>query len=166
MRNTLVAGAVGVVAVFAGVVYFARDRTPSAPDVTPPLAGEAPNSAPAAEPAKPVIAPQPASRSTAASRPAPADPRLAALMVSPHDDLIEFFAAPDGKVIKEVDNDPNSAGYRMPLREYTYAGDKVVRLVTYKYLGAQTQIIEANVTYKADGSVDQYEESTRYEPEK
>lgn len=162
MRKTLIGGAVAVVAVFAGVVYFARDRTPPAPDATPPQAAEAP--APA--PATPVTAPPPAARSSAASRPAPADPRLAALMVSPHDDLIEFFAAADGKVIKEVDNDPNSAGYRMPLREYTYAGDKVVRLVSYKYLGNQTQIVEANVTYKADGRVDKYEESTRYEPEK
>jgi hypothetical protein len=162
MKKTLVAGAVAVVAVFAGVVYFAGDRPPQTKDATPPPAGEPP----AAEPAKPVTAPPPASRSSAASRPAPSDPRLAALMVSPHDDLIEFFAAADGKVIKEVDNDPSSAGYRMPLREYTYAGDKVVRLVSYKYLGGQTQIIEANVTYKADGSVDQYEESTRYESDK
>jgi hypothetical protein len=163
MRKTLVAGAVGVVAVFAGVVYFASDRAPQTKDTAPPPVV----AAPAAEPAKPATSPpQPASRSNAASRPVPADPRLAALMVSPHDDLIEFFAAPDGKVIKEVDNDANSASYRMALREYTYAGDKVVRLVSYKYLGGQTQIIEANVTNKADGSVDQYQESTRYEPGK
>jgi hypothetical protein len=163
MRKTQLAGVVAVIAVFGGVVYFASDRTPQPKDAAPPPAVDVP----AAEPAKPAVtSPLPASRSNAASRPVPADPRLAALMVSPHDDLIEFFAAPDGKVIKEVDNDPNSASYRMALREYTYAGDKVVRLVSYKHLGGQTQIIEANVTYKADGSVDQYEESTRYEPGK
>jgi hypothetical protein len=84
-------------------------------------------------------------------------------MVSPHDDLIEFFADANGKVIREIDNDPNSAGYRKPLREYTYAGDRVIRLVAYKYLGNQVQVIQADVVYKPDGSIDQYHETTRYE---
>jgi hypothetical protein len=91
------------------------------------------------------------------------DPRLAALMVSPDNALIEFIPDDTGKVIKEIDNDPNSGGYRKPLREYMYAGDRVVGLVSYKYLGDQVQIVKAAVSYKPDGSVDQYQESTSYE---
>ena len=84
-------------------------------------------------------------------------------MVSPPNALIEFIAGADGKVIKEIDNDPSSAGYTKPLREYTYAGDKIIRLVSYKYLGNQVQIVTADVVYKPDGSVDKYRESTNYE---
>ena len=86
-------------------------------------------------------------------------------MVSPDNALIEFVPDDNGKVIKEIDNDPNSAGYRKPLREYTYAGERVVGLVSYKYLGDQVQIVKAAVSYKPDGSVDQYQESTSYEPD-
>ena len=69
-------------------------------------------------------------------------------------------------VIKEIDKDPNSPGFGKPLREYTYAGKQVIRLVTYHYLGNQLQVVTADVVYKADGSVDQFHESTRYEEEK
>ena len=157
MRKTLVAGAVAVVAVFAGVMYFARD--PAQPSPT----DQRPAAAAPAEAVKPATAPPPVSRSAAAKRPVPSDPRLAALMVSPDNGLIEFFPDADGRVIKEIDNDPASAGYRKPLREYTYAGDKVIRLVVYKYLGNQVQTIKADIVYKPDGSVDQYQESTSYE---
>ena len=54
----------------------------------------------------------------------PRDPRLAALMVSPENALVEFVPGDHGQVIKEIDKDPNSPGYRKPLREYTYAGDR------------------------------------------
>jgi len=147
-----------VVAVFAGVVYFAggfREHAPAKP---------ARDERPKVEAAKPVPGPPPpVARSEKASRPAVRDPRLAALMVSPDNALIEFFTDPEGRVIREIDNDPASQGYRQPLRDYTYAGDKVIRLVTYRHLGNQVQIITADVTYKADGSVDQFKESTRYE---
>jgi hypothetical protein len=60
------------------------------------------------------------------SKTAPVDPRLAALKISPDNGLIEFVRRADGKVIKEVDTDPNSLGFQKPLREYTYAGDTVL----------------------------------------
>ena len=163
MNRTLVAGGIAVVAVFAGIVYFAREPAPPAQSTdqraAPAVAQPAPD-----EGMKPQGAKLPVTRSSAAARPVTTDPRLAALMVSPNDDLIEFVAGADGKVFKEIDNDPNSIGYRKPLREYTYAGNQVIRLVAYKYLGDQIQIIKADVVYKPDGSIDKFQESTSYEP--
>jgi hypothetical protein len=98
-----------------------------------------------------------------ASKPMPADPRLAALMVSPPNDLIEFVVGSDGKVIKEIDKDPSSLGFQKPLREYTYSGDNVTGLTSYQYLGDHVQITKTMVSYKPDGSVDQYLESTSYD---
>lgn len=155
MKKSFVAGAVAVVAVFAGVIYFAREPAPQTPAKTAP-----------AEAQKPAVPPPPvpASRSTPpASRPKPADPRLAALVATPGNALIEYFSDPEGRVIREIDNDPNSAGYRKPLREYSYAGNQVIRLVSYHYLGSQVQIVTADVTYKPDGSVDQFHEKTEYQ---
>jgi len=157
MNKSLVLGAIAVVAVFAGVIWWKREPAQQAasPAVAEPAPGEPPR------PARPE--PTAVSRSTAGSRPVPSDPRLASLMVSPENALIEFFSDPQGRVIREIDNDPNSAGYRKPLREYTYAGDQVIRLVSYRYLGDQVQVVTADVTYRPDGSVDQFHESTRYE---
>ena len=95
--------------------------------------------------------------------PATADPRLAILAVSPDNGLIEFVKAPDGKVIQEIDKDPNSPSFRKPLREYSYSGDQVVALTAYKYLGGQVQIIRTMVSYKPDGSVGQIKETTTYD---
>ena len=164
MTKMWVAGGVAVVAVFAGVLYFARNPAPQGEGADKPSAEKA---APA-NAAKPVVAPAAVSRSDKPTRPVNTDPRLAALMVSPDrgDGLIEFFADAEGRVISEIDNDPNSRRYRKALREYTYAGDKVIRLVAYKDLGTQVQVITANVVYKPDGSVDRYDEQTRYEPGK
>ena len=162
MRKSFVAGAFAVVAVFAGVVYFAREPalvTPPA-DATAKAAAAAPKAQPAEIPGQRA----PVSRSTPPpSRPKPADPRLAKLMSTPGNPQIEYFSDPEGRVIKEVDNDPNSAGFRRPLREYSYAGNQVIRLVSYQYLGTQVQVTTADVTYKPDGSVDQVHESTRYD---
>ena len=158
MNRTLIAGAIAAVAVFAGVVYFAggdRNQVPVKAEAEKRPAVEAPMSA--------ARVPPPVARSEKASRPAVRDPRLAALMVSPQDALIDFYVDPDGRVIREIDNDPASQGYRKPLRDYTYAGDKVIRLVAYHYLGSQVQVVTADVTYKPDGSVDQFNESTRYQ---
>jgi hypothetical protein len=161
--KTLVAGGIAVVAVFAGVIYFARDPAPK----TPATGEQSADDGARAEAVMPAASSQPpVTRSANASRPVPADPRLAALMVSPDNGLIEFFADSDGRVIKEIDNDPNSAGFRKPLREYTYAGNRIIRLVAYRYLGAQVQIVKADVTYKPDGSVGMYQESTSYEGQK
>lgn len=84
-------------------------------------------------------------------------------MVSPDNGLIDFVAGPDGKVIKEIDKDPNSAGFRKPLREYTYSGGKVIGLTSYRYFGDHVQITKTAVSYKPDGTVDQYVESTGYD---
>jgi hypothetical protein len=159
MNRTIVTGVVAVVAVFAGVIYFARDSAESPTEVAPSEAESA-----LAEARKSAAStPLPVTRSDKAARPVPSDPRLAALMVSPDNALIEFIADPEGRVIREIDNDPNSPGYRKSLREYTYAGNQVIRLVSYRYLGGQVQIVSADVVYKPDGSVDQYNESTRYD---
>jgi hypothetical protein len=99
-------------------------------------------------------------RSDPTGRPVPADPRLAALMVSPANDLIAFVKGADGRVIQEVDQDPGSPSFRKPLREYTYAGDKVVGVTNYRYLGGQTEVARTAVSYKPDGSVDEFREST------
>jgi hypothetical protein len=160
VRNTHVVGGIAVVAVFAGVLYLARDPAQQAPAATHPAEKKG---APA-EAVKPAAsAPLPVSRSATPHRPVTSDPRLAALMVSPDNGLIEFVADANGKVIKEIDNDPASPGYRKPLREYSYAGDLVIRLVSYRYLGGQVQTTQADVRYKPDGSVDQYQESTSYD---
>lgn len=159
MNKGLVAGALAVVAVFAGVVYFARDaaKEPAGPiDVAKQAALPAQEVRPTAMPTAP-------RGGAPAQRPAPPDPRLALLMVSPDDSLIEFVADPEGRVIKEVDNDAASPSYRKPLREYTYAGTRVVRLVKYQYGGEQTQIVTADVIYRLDGAVGDYRETTRYE---
>jgi hypothetical protein len=159
MRKKLVAGGIAVVSVFAGVVYFARDPARESANAVLPSEEEG-----RPEAVRPVVEPPlPVSRSGTPPRPVTSDPRLAALMGSPDDALIEFTVGDNGKVIKEIDNDPNSAGYRKPLREYTYAGDKLIALVAYRYLGGQVQIVRAVVTYKPDGSVDQYRESTSYD---
>jgi hypothetical protein len=128
-----------------------------------------PMAVPAKEPAihveevlPPASSSPPATHGTAASRPKAVDPRMAALMVSPQNALIEFFTDPAGRVIKEIDNDPASASFGRPLREYTYAGDKVIRLVKYQYTGDETQTVTADIIYKPDGSIDQYKESTGY----
>lgn len=163
MNRTLVAGAIAVVAVFAGVLYFAGDRGGDAPAEAMPATERPGETAepPATRATEP--APAPATRGNAAGRPKPTDPRLAALMVSPADARIEFFSDPEGRVIKEVDNEPASPSYRKPLREYSYAGNQVIKLVSYRYLGDQVQVVTADVVYKPDGSVDEYREATRYE---
>lgn len=109
--------------------------------------------------------PKPTSRSEvdAMQNPAPADPRLATLQVSPDNGLIEFVAGPEGRVIQEIDNDPNSLGYRKPSREYMYEGDKVVGLVVYRYLGDRVEITRTQVAYNPDGTVDDMRNTTTYE---
>ncbi len=90
------------------------------------------------------------------------DPRLAALAVSPDNGLIEFIHGSDGKVISEIDKDPSSPGFRKPTREYTYSGDQVIALTSYRYLPDHVEISRTSVSYKPDGSIDRYAESTSY----
>ena len=89
----------------------------------------------------------------------PSDPRLAALTISPASDLIEFVPGPDGKIIKEIDQDPSSLGFKKPSREYTYRNGRVVGLTAYRYLSDHIEITKIAVAYKPDGTVDQYMES-------
>ena len=162
MKTSIVAGAIAAVVVFAGVVYLARE--PAAVEGGEAAApADAAKSAEAVAPAAPVAVQPPGAPAPAPLvRPAVTDPRLAALMGDPNDDRVERIAGPDGRVIREIDSDPNSAGYRKPLREFSYAGDKVVAITAYKYFGGQTQVIRVAVTYKPDGSVDRYREETSY----
>ena len=161
MRKSWIASGLALVAVFAGVIYFSRghDETHAA-QVVPEQDRVPPPTAPVPDvPPLKILSPN----ELPARPPVSADPRLRALMVSPDNGLIEFVAGPDGKVLKELDKDPNSPGYRKPLREYIYSGDRVVGLTAYKYLGDQVQVVRTAVSYKPDGSVDQYRESTSYD---
>lgn len=159
MRKEILVGVVAVAAVFAGVLYDAKDAGDA------PAAAASPDEQTIVAEPKPVAneQPTPVARAGTPARPVTSDPRLAALMVSPANALIEFVPDADGRVIKEIDKDPASPGYKKPLREYMYAGDKVVGLTAYKYLGDQVQVVKVTVTYKPDGSVDKYMESTNYD---
>ena len=159
MRKAIIVGAAAV-AVFAGVIYFARNSV----EVSAPAAQSSADKNASADAEKAATStPAAVVPSDPPQRPVSKDPRLAALMVSPDNSLIEFVEDSDGRVIKEIDNDSGSPGYRKPLREYTYAGDQVIALASYKYLGDQVQTTRVLVTYKPDGSVDQYRESTSYD---
>jgi hypothetical protein len=159
MNRSLVTGLVAAVAVFGGTLWFMRD--PADGSKAAPAAN-AREQARAATP--PGIAPPAMSPGSAASRPTSTDPRLAALIGAPSGALVDFLLDAEGRLIKEMDSDPGSPGYRRPLREYTYMGDKVIRLVKYQYNGNETQIITADIVYRPDGSIDQYHQTTSREP--
>jgi hypothetical protein len=156
MKVSFITAGIAAVAVFAGVYWFARDRAPAP-------AAEIPGEAPATPPAdaNPADA-APPSAALPPTRPAVNDARLEALIGPPDDAMVEYRAGPDGRVIQEVDNDPNSPGYRQPLRDYSYVGGQVAAITVYKYLGDQVQVIRATASYKPDGSIDQYNETTEY----
>jgi hypothetical protein len=148
------------VAVFAGTLYLTgKSADQPATTTPPPPAGEAD-----AESVTPATGTRgiasAATSQPGRTSPVPSDPRLAALMVSPDNGLIEFVVGADGKVIAEIDKDPSSPGFRKPLREYTWSGDKVIGLTSYRYLGDHVEIARTAVSYKPDGSVDRYSEST------
>jgi hypothetical protein len=170
VSKSIIAGAIVLAAVIAGAVYLTHDAAdqslatiPSSPDnqaraerATP---GAQDNSvSPGHTASQPGRMEQPGRTD---SKSVPPDPRLAALGVSPDNGLIEFVVASDGKVIAEIDKDPTSLGFRKPLREYTYSGDEVIGLTSYRYYGDHVEIARTAVSYKPDGSVDKYSESTR-----
>jgi hypothetical protein len=164
MSKTIIVGAIAVVAVFAGVAWYASDRGAKAPA----SANDAP--AEAGDPAvhSPTVAAPVAKtpRNDPQGRPVPPDPRLAQLMVTPDNGLIEYKKGADGRVIQEIDKDPNSLGYGKPLRDYVYAGGKVVGVTAYRYQANQVEVIRAAVSYKPDGIVADFRESTTYEAKK
>lgn len=99
----------------------------------------------------------------AGSAPLAADPRLAALQVSPDNDLIKFVVGDNGKVIAEIDQDPASLGFGKATRQYIYMGDKVVALTAYRYMSDHVEITRTLVAYQPAGSVAEIKASTSYE---
>jgi hypothetical protein len=159
--RTVVVGAVALAAAIAGVVWLTGDpvdqhaaaTTPSASDSS---AGAGPVSTPGSQ-----NQPAPASQRADAM---PADPRLAALQVSPDNGSIKFVVGDRGKVIAEIDQDPASLGFGKPSREYIYMGDKVVALTAYRYMSDHVEITRTMVAYQPDGSVAEIKETTSYQP--
>jgi len=175
----VVIGALVIVAFVGGVLFFRHDWSDSRAAVTTPSAAgqgaaegaatagsanEAPrDAAPPVGSAANAAGGSGARAAAAASSQAPSDPRLAALAVSQDNGLIEFVRAPDGKVIAEIDKDPGSPSFRKPLREYLYTGNKVVGLTAYRYFADHVEVNRTSVSYKPDGSVDGFAESTSTE---
>jgi hypothetical protein len=162
MKQAKVIGVIVIGLAIAGGFYVNR-KSSEEPAMSQPAmpAAHAPT-APASRETTPVdnaaSTPTPQTRSAV-----PADPRLDALQVSADNGLIEFMAGPDGRVIMELDKDPNSIGFRKPLREYTYSGDRVVGLVAYQYFSDHVQVTRTAVSYKPDGSVDEYRQTTEHD---
>jgi hypothetical protein len=164
MKPVLV-GALAVGAFIAAIVYLKHD---SAPKESPTTTVQSAPSHEAAR-AEPAASAAPAASGPGKTDPKevpPPDPRLAALAVSPDNGLIEFVRAPDGKVISEIDKDPSSPSFKKPLREYMYSGDRVIGLTAYHYLPDHIEISRTAVSYKPDGSVDRFAESTSFESAK
>lgn len=156
MRKSIIVGAVVLVAVTVGAVYLTGDSTDQRDATTPPAAQK---TTPAAQSA--------GASNTEAPRPAdspPLDPRLVPLQVSPANDLIKFVLGENGKVIAEIDQDPTSASFGKPTREYLYFADKIVALTEYRYSSNQVEVTRTRVSYKPDGSVDEVQQTFENEP--
>jgi hypothetical protein len=143
MSKSIVVGAVVLVAIAVGVAYLTREST-DLPGATTPAAADKKTAAGQA----------PGVAHEAAPAPQPLDPLLAPLQVSPDNRLIKFIVGENGKVIAEIDQDPGSASFGKPMREYLYYGDKVVGLTAYRYAGDRVEVTRTAVSYKPDGSVD------------
>lgn len=167
MSRGVVIVVLAAAAVFGGVWYLSSqsgheaENEPSPADAAAQAAAP-PGSGGAAEAASSPAAPALGAMDSK-GRPVPTDPRLTALMVTPENALIEYVKGPDGRVIQELDNDPNSPRFRKPLREYLYAGANVAGLTTYRNVGGQIEVVKVSVSYKEDGSVDQYRETIGHE---
>lgn len=174
----IVIGALVIAAFVGGVLFFKHDWNGSRSAVTTPSgagrtasdstaaagsANEAAHDASAAAGSAPDAAGSGARVADSSSGPAPSDPRLAAFAVSQDNGLVQFVRAPDGKVIAEIDKDPASLGFGKPSREYLYSGNKVVGLTAYRYFADHVEINRSSVSYKPDGSVDHFAESTSTE---
>lgn len=167
MKNPVVLGALFFGAFVAAVIYLRPDPAPP-PAPAADTASVEQAGTKAVTPAK--ITPRSRTSSGAPPAPRPAgssqalqDPRLAALEVSPENGLTEFVRGNDDRVIAEIDKDPNSLGFGKPMREYTYADGKVVGLTSYSYFPDRVEIRRTAVSYKADGSIDEFEETTSHD---
>ncbi|MGC3980187.1 MAG: hypothetical protein QM808_02915 [Steroidobacteraceae bacterium] len=164
MRKTLIAGAVILVAAAVGITYLGSDsldESPTSPESKASSRTEGKSVVPTAD------VQLNSTSGVPDAKPALNDPRLVALAVSQDNGYIEFVTEPGGKVIKEIDKNPTSLGFKKPLREYLYSGNQVVGLTAYQYFGDHVQVIETKVSYKPDGNINQYAESTSYQyPEK
>jgi hypothetical protein len=166
-RSQIVLGALVVGAFVAGVVYSSHDSSEEAATPTQSASGKMADAGHATSAVTTRDSARIAASASQAGIQAPKtaaplpDPRLDALKVSQDNGLIEFVRAGDGKVISEIDKDPASPSFRKPLREYLYAGDKVVGLTTYRYLSDHVEIGKTVVSYRPDGSVDRFVESMR-----
>jgi hypothetical protein len=168
VKKPIVAGVAALAAVIAAAVLLKNDSpAPGAPPTAASIV-QRPNNEIAATTGQPPVTPGAAAAASGQTdaHPVPADPRLAALAVSPPNDLIEFIRGPDGQVIKEIDKDPASPGFNKPSREYMYSRGKVTGLTAYRYSGDQLEITRTAVSYKPDGSVDELIEQTTYSNEK
>jgi hypothetical protein len=153
IRNGLIGAALALAAIAGGMLYFAGDSTDS------PAAAPAAQSASVDASARSETAPSLRREETRRLRP---DARLAALQVSPDNDLIQFVVGENDKVIAEIDQDPASPGFGKRTREYSYSGDRIVAVTTYRYMKDQVEITRTLVAYAPDGSVEQIRETTSY----
>lgn len=158
-QKKLVLGGIVALSLLGMLVWLLR--APADPPPQNPTGAAATQSPPQSPPATDP-SPAPVERSAPPRQPAATDPRLAALLGAPGDALVEYKTAPDGRVIQEIDRDPNSQGYLKTMREYQYAGERLAVVTVYKYLGTQLQVTRATASYNPDGSVDEYNEITDY----
>lgn len=172
MKKSIVIGVLAIAGFVAAVVYLGHDAASPSKATREPASAPAGRAAGAASAsgASAAAGTQSGAGPSAAGRSdpnaAPPDPRLAVLAISQDNGLIQFVRLPDGRVITEIDKDPASPSYGRTLREYLYAGDKVVGLTAYRYLGDHTEINKTMVAYKPDGSVDRFAQSTSIESPK
>jgi hypothetical protein len=167
VKNPFILGGLFVGAFVAAVIYFKPEPSSHTASPTQTVSNEGAD----AEPARPAgdglrgrsSGGTPSGPRDARSSQAAPDPRLAALEVSPDNGLIEFVRGSDGKVIAEIDKDPSSPGFQKPLREYLYSDGRVVGVTSYRYFPDHVEVSRTAVSYKPDGSVDEYSESTSFD---
>lgn len=161
MNKTTLYGAIAL-GVIAGALYLNSAKRSAEAPVSAPQADVASGARSTTLPSSTAAQADAIGQPLRAESTPPADPRLLALAVSPPNDLIEFVVGDNGKVIAELDKDPASISFKKPLREYTYAGDRVIGLTAYRYLPDQVEISRTRVSYKPDGSVDDLVQATAY----
>ena len=162
MKKSIVVGGIALGVIVAGFLYFGRESTPESASPNSAAREQRDGATPAVPGAQQAEDASGASSRRSDGRPLAPDPRLATLAVSPPNDLIEFVVDDNGKVIAELDKDPASISFKKPLREYMYAGDRVIGLTAYRYLPDQVEVSRTRVAYKPDGSIADFAQATTY----